>query len=124
MGVDFAKALVEIALRNAAAVGSQRIKVVHGDAREFRFPPGPLVVFLYNPFSAQITRSVMQRLSGHPDTFYVAYVNPLHAEAISSLPGAEIVAKDDWCTIWRFRGGAQANCIEPVATTSSVSGMP
>jgi SAM-dependent methyltransferase len=124
VGVDLAKALVETSLRNAAAVGSKRITVVHGDAREFGFPPGPLVVFLYNPFSAQITRSVMQRLSGHPDTFYVAYVNPLHAEAISSLPGAEIVAKDDWCTIWRFRALVQASSIEPIGTTSSVSGMP
>jgi hypothetical protein len=67
------------------------------------------VVFLYNPFSARIMRSVMQRLASHPDTVYIAYVNPLHADAISSLPGAEIVAKDDWCAIWRFRRNARAD---------------
>jgi len=112
VGVDFAGNLARIAVRNAAKVGSSRISVVHGDVREFDFPAGPLVVFLYNPFSARITRSVMQRLISHPDTVYIAYVNPLHADAISSLPGAEIVAKDDWCTIWRFGAGSQMDRAE------------
>ena len=58
----------------------------------------------------------MQRLSSRPEPFYVAYVNPLHAEAVSSQPGAEIVAKDDWCTIWRFRRGAAATTAQPTAT--------
>jgi SAM-dependent methyltransferase len=105
VGVDFAKNLAEIASGNATIVGSERITVVHGDAREFDFPPGPLVVFLYNPFSASITRGVMQRLISHTEPFYIAYVNPLQAEVISSFPRAEIVAKDDWCTIWRFSRG-------------------
>jgi len=91
--------------------------------REFDFPPGRLAVFLYNPFGAQITRSVMQRLSSQPDTFYVAYVNPLHADAISRFPGAEIVAKDDWCSVWRFCGRGQADYAKPSATISAASGV-
>jgi SAM-dependent methyltransferase len=119
IGVDFSARLARIASRNAAKVGSSRISAVHGDVREFDFPAGPLVVFLYNPFSARITRSVMQRLISHPDTFYVAYVNPLHADAISSLPGAEIVAKDDWCAIWIFRRDARADGVAAGATQSA-----
>jgi SAM-dependent methyltransferase len=115
VGVDFSARLARIAERNAAQTGSSRISVLHGDAREFDFPAGPLVVFLYNPFSARITRSIMQRLAFHPDTFYIAYVNPLHADAISSLPGAEIVAKDDWCAIWRFGAGSQTDRAESSA---------
>jgi SAM-dependent methyltransferase len=105
VGVDFAKNLAEIASENATKVGSKRITVVHGDAREFSFPPGPLVVFLYNPFSAAIMRSVTQRLISHAEPFYIAYVNSLHADVISSRPGAEIIAKDDWCAIWKFSRG-------------------
>ena len=122
VGVDFAKRLVKIASHNAAIVESQRITVIHGDVRDFDLPPGPLVVFLYNPFSERITRGVMQRLNSHPEPFYVAYVNPLYAEAVSSQPGAEIVAKDDWCTIWRFRGGTAATTAQPTATISAASG--
>jgi SAM-dependent methyltransferase len=119
VGLDFAKPLVKIASRNAAIVKSQRITVIHGDARDFDFPPGPLVVFLYNPFSERITRGVMQRLNSHANTVYIAYVNPLHAEAVSSQPGAEIIAKDDWCTIWRFRQRLATTAEQPTATISA-----
>jgi SAM-dependent methyltransferase len=122
VGVDFAKHLVGIAARNAAIVESKRITVSHGEVRGFDFPPGPLVVFLYNPFSERITRGVMQRLTTRPEPFYIAYVNPLHAEAVSSQPGAEIVAKDDWCAIWRFRRGVAADSAQLTATISAESG--
>ncbi|MGD0962786.1 MAG: class I SAM-dependent methyltransferase [Candidatus Acidiferrales bacterium] len=123
VGVDFSADLTRIASRNAEKVGATRITVVHGDVREFDFPAGPLVVLLYNPFSAQITRSVMQRLLSHPGTFYIAYVNPLHGHAVSSLPGAEIVAKDDWCAVWRFGGATPAGCVESGATISRARRM-
>ncbi len=121
MGVDFAKRLAEIASANAAKVGSQRITVLHGDARAFDFPPGPLIVFLYNPFSAQVTHSVMLRLISHADTFYLAYINPLHADAISVVSEAQIVAKDNWCTIWKFSRGAHARRIATRATAALAS---
>ena len=119
VGVEFSAKLARIASRNAAKAGSARIAVVRSDVRAFDFPEGPLVVFLYNPFSVQITRSVIQRLASRPHTSYIAYVNPLHADAISSLPGAAVVAKDDWCTIWRFRGHTQASCTSLDKTPSA-----
>jgi SAM-dependent methyltransferase len=122
VGVDFAKRLVKIALRNAAIVESQRITVIHGDVRGFDFPPRPLVVFLYNPFSEPITRGVMQRLNSHANTVYIAYVNPLHDGTVSSQPGAEIVAKDDWCTVWKLHRGVAADSALPTATISAASG--
>jgi SAM-dependent methyltransferase len=100
-GVEFSRRLAKVAAANAATIGSQRISVVCADARHFQFPPGPLVVFLYNPFSGEIFRSVMQRLASHPGILYIAYVNPLHGELISADPRMRIVASDDWCTIWK-----------------------
>ena len=101
VGVEFSRRLAKIAATNAARIGSQRILVVRSDARQFQFPPDPLVVFLYNPFSGNIFRSVMQRLAQHPNALYLVYVNPLHAELISIDPRMKIVASDDWCTIWK-----------------------
>ena len=57
VGVEFSGQLAKIAAANAAKIGSQRISVLHGDVRVFEFPPVPLVVFLYNPFSGEIFRS-------------------------------------------------------------------
>jgi SAM-dependent methyltransferase len=122
VGVEFSPRLARIAARNAERFGPERITVLRADVRAFRFPEGPLVVFLYNPFSARITRSVMQRLHSHPNTFYVAYVNPLHAGAVSPLRGAKIIAKDDWCAVWRFAGHAQAAPHDPHAVVSAASG--
>lgn len=101
IGVEFSGRLAKIAAANAATIGSQRISVVRDDARHFQFPPGPLMVFLYNPFSGEIFRSVMQRVASHRGLLYIAYVNPLHGELISADPRMKLVASDDWCTIWK-----------------------
>jgi SAM-dependent methyltransferase len=100
-GVEFSGKLAKIAAANAVKIRSRRISVVHADARDFQFPPEPLVVFLYNPFSGDILRSVMKRLGSHPSSLYILYVNPVHGDAISALPQMKFVASDDWCTIWK-----------------------
>ena len=101
VGVEFSRRLSKIAAANAAKIGSRRISVVCADARDFQFPPEPLTVFLYNPFSGDIFRFVMQRLAQHRSDLYIVYVNPLHAELVSADPRMKIVASDDWCTIWK-----------------------
>jgi SAM-dependent methyltransferase len=101
IGVEFSRKLAKIAAANAAKIGSQRISIIHANARSFQFPPEPLVVFLYNPFSGDILRSIMKRLGPHPSSLYILYVNPVHSEAISAQPQMKVVASDDWCTIWK-----------------------
>lgn len=115
IGVEFAKDLAIIASKNAARVGSSRISVVNRDARQFDLPPGPLLIFMYNPFSADILRKVIQRLLCHTKPFYLAYVNPLNADVLSSTGVGDIVASDHWCTIWRFSAGNQAEPRQPKA---------
>jgi hypothetical protein len=47
------------------------------DARDFQFPPGPLVVYLFNPFSESTFAAVLENLRRSieqaPRTVYVAY---------------------------------------------------
>jgi SAM-dependent methyltransferase len=102
VGVEFSRRLARIARANAARTDSRRITVAIQDAREFAFPPGPLVVFLYNPFSGEIVRSVMKKLRLRREIAYVAYVNPMHADVVSSELGIESMATDDWCAIWKL----------------------
>jgi SAM-dependent methyltransferase len=48
VGVEFAEELVAIARRNLRTVDARNALVVHADAADFEFPPGDLVVYLYN----------------------------------------------------------------------------
>ena len=63
VGVEFAKEFVDIAQDNLAKVGARNVTVLHEDAADFEFPPGNLIVYLYNPFSLSVLESVVNRLS-------------------------------------------------------------
>lgn len=67
IGVEFARELAETARCNSQAYRQRSpsagdIKVVFRDATEFEFPPGPLVVYFYNPFSEPIFRKVLDNI--------------------------------------------------------------
>ena len=89
IGVELAQELHEIAEGNIQQFRSRNIrcrcvKSVHQDATEFEFPNQPLVLFLFNPFSAEILRPVVDRLLASLQTeqrrVYVIYHNPQHGE--------------------------------------------
>lgn len=79
IGVEFATELVETARANLKHLGIGA-SVHHCDAAEFDFPAKPLVVFLYNPFGAEVLAKVVERLRGHD--FDIIYYNPQHAEIL------------------------------------------
>ena len=82
-GIELNPALAGIARRNAAkwkaaARAQSPIRVRCGDAVELRFPKGPCVVFLFNPFGASVMRRLLSRIAeafrdrpGHVDLLYV-----------------------------------------------------
>lgn len=55
-----------------------------GDAREFAFPPEPLIIYLFNPFPADVLREVLEGLRTSlrttPRDVYVIYHNLVHEE--------------------------------------------
>jgi SAM-dependent methyltransferase len=68
VGVEVHPTLARIARKNAAvwrAAGRVRapIRMVCRDAVEFRFPAGPCVVFLFNPFGAAVLRKLLLKLA-------------------------------------------------------------
>lgn len=89
IGVELALELHEIAEQNILRFRSRNIRcrdvqAIHQDATEFEFPNQPLVLFLFNPFSAEILRPVVDRLvaslQAEPRQVYVIYHNPQHGE--------------------------------------------
>lgn len=83
IGVEFAVELVEIARVNLAKMGVANAVVEYADAADFLFPNGDVVLYLYNPFSAEVMQTVVAHLrESHPRKLYVIYTVPKAAEVL------------------------------------------
>lgn len=85
VGIDFAEELCHAARSNIEKYISQshtaaRFSVEQVDACAYRFPPEPMVIFLYNPFNeavmARFVSAVEQSLNRAPRIVYVIYSLP------------------------------------------------
>jgi SAM-dependent methyltransferase len=93
VGVELSEELSRIAQRNAArwnrvARPKAKIRVVQGDAANFRWPRTPLLVYLYNPFACTLVAQMAENLatvaasgSGLVD---LLYVNPTCTDTLTS----------------------------------------
>jgi SAM-dependent methyltransferase len=96
LGVELHPTLARIARKNAAAWraagrGLAPMRIVCGDAVEFRFPDGPCVAFLFNPFGAPVLRRLLSRLgksfAGRPVELDILYVNNEHESVLKGQAG-------------------------------------
>ena len=92
VGVELSPELARIGGRNAAIVAARhpertRIAVVHGDATTADLPAGPLVLFMYRPFGADVMARLMARLEAEPTRErYLVYVNPVFGGVLDGSP--------------------------------------
>jgi SAM-dependent methyltransferase len=97
-GVELNPQLARIADRNAAqwkALGRARcaVEIFNQDAAEFRWPPAPLLVFLFNPFGRKVLSKVLHNLkleanrTGKPVD--VLYINPEFRFIADRFPGLQ-----------------------------------
>jgi tRNA G46 methylase TrmB len=84
IGVEIHPILIGIARRNlrvwrAAGQALAPVRLVAGDAVEFVLPPGPCLVFLFNPFEAavieRLLRAWRKRFAGQTAQLDILYVN-------------------------------------------------
>jgi len=82
IGVEFMPELHRAAQKNIASYSSgtqqcRQVEAVCMDARDFQVPLGPLVAYLFNPFSestfAQVLENLRQSIEQEPRLVYVAY---------------------------------------------------
>ena len=99
VGVDISAACVAVARRNLERYGPERIDPARlelgvQEAEDFVFPPGPLVVYLYNPFPGavleHVTANLEASLRAAPRPCAVIYVNP---HALAALAGCELLRR-------------------------------
>jgi SAM-dependent methyltransferase len=90
IGVEADIALYRVAKQNVngwrEGRSDRRLKVVHNDARTFKWPKGNLFVFMYSPFSGRVFQQVAERLAaaaGEPGrAVVIAYSADWEAEAL------------------------------------------
>lgn len=92
VGVELSPALHRVAERNVRQWRSptQRchaIELVRADARELVFPPEDLVVYLFQPFPADVLEGVLENLrrslTERPRAATIAYLNPIFHEQLA-----------------------------------------
>ncbi len=112
VGVELAPALAADCRANVAAFDApwarcRAIDVIEGDAAAYRFPAGPLVVYLFNPFRALVMRKVIDRLAmtyaEAPRSISVIYYMPVHRRHFDHHPHFAVVDEArDW-VVYRLR---------------------
>ncbi len=86
IGVEFARELHDACVSNIQQAfpsvdEANRITAILGDAADFAYPDGPLVVYLYNPFDAPVMAAAAQHAfaswQANPRPIRVVYLNPV-----------------------------------------------
>ncbi len=84
VGVEFAHELASIARQNLANRGLRDAVVHHLDAAEYKFPNASTIAYLYNPFSEQVARRVVENMRESEGKLYVVYKLPKCADVFDS----------------------------------------
>jgi len=96
IGVELNPRLARMARKNvahwkAAGLASAPIKVVCSDAVGFKLPPGPCVVFMFNPFEAPVMRRLVKEwgknIQGREGQLDILYVNDEQKLVLRRQPG-------------------------------------
>jgi SAM-dependent methyltransferase len=97
VGVEISPALLEVAKDNRATyrgeLACRDIRLVRADAAAFTFPRGDLVVYLYNPFRAEVLAPLVDRLAaGRTRDVVLVYHTPIERAVIDAHPAFELIA--------------------------------
>jgi len=90
VGVEVSGALCETARDNAvrwrrrhADLACKDVRIVCKDVSAFRFPPGGLVLYLYNPFGESTLRALVDRIARECDGHVlIMYHTPVHRKLL------------------------------------------
>jgi predicted RNA methylase len=110
IGVEVSPALVEIARENLAAARdplrvARDLRLVRADASTYRFPPGDLVVYLYNPFAAPVLDAVLINLRASDERREVVllYHTPVERDTIDASEAFELLDDLGFGLVYRLR---------------------
>lgn len=100
VGVEFAEELVNIARANLH--NCEQTEILLMDATLYDFPEGNLIIYMYNPFEANIMEKVMARINEAAKTrnIYIIYLQPNCRDMIEKY-GARCISPEGWCMTFK-----------------------
>ncbi len=115
-GVEFAEELHRQARQNISQYNhsSRRcadIEAIHSDVIDYRFPEGNFVLYLFNPFGAEVLTKVMANLAAslaqNPRHVVIAILNPEFASVLDSCPALRLYSQTRRFQIYQNNSGSQ-----------------
>jgi predicted RNA methylase len=103
VGVELHPALLRIARANCRlwrkdGRAKTSMRLMEGDAAQFRFPPGPCLAFLFNPFGGPVMRRFARHIaasfSDRPGELDLLYVNDEQGSVLRLQPGIRRIFHD------------------------------
>jgi predicted RNA methylase len=116
VGVEVQPELDEIARMNVERFhepGQQchSIESICGDAREYEFPPGNIVLYMFNPFPDYVLREVLANLVASarrvPRTIFVLYNAPFEKQEFERIPELRQYFETSQYQLYRVQVGSQ-----------------
>ncbi len=108
VGVEVSGGLYEVARDNLARANRAKrrcndVRVYRDDARIWNYPPGDLVVFLFNPFDSYALDATLASILGRrrPGATWLLYHTPLECAVIESHGGFELIAQERCGMVYR-----------------------
>jgi SAM-dependent methyltransferase len=108
VGVEISPALLEVAKENRAAyrgeLACRDIRLVRADAATFALPRGDLVVYLYNPFRAEVLGPLLDRLAAPRSRDVVLlYHTPVERATVDAHAAFELIGDLGIGLVYRTR---------------------
>jgi SAM-dependent methyltransferase len=125
IGVELSPKLDRVAKANIERYAEAKGGLIHrppvtsmrGDATEFPWPPGPLIVYMWNAFTRPVMERVLENLRAslkkQPRELYLVYIHPELESMIAGLPWLvrrwrdEFPMSDEDYEAWAFPNRAE-----------------
>jgi hypothetical protein len=114
IGVELSPELDRIARANVLTYAPARsdVRSIQADVAEFAWPPGPLVIYMWNSFTGPVMERVLKNLEasvcGHQRELYLIYIHPELEAMLDRLPwleklwSAEFTMNEEDYSAWAF----------------------
>lgn len=116
VGVELSHELEQVAQANLRVVRGlplrcHRLDSLLGDAADYRFPDGPLVIYLNNPFGepilARVVRNIEDSLARSPRPLVIVYYHPKLRDVFDRSDALRVLSVGDEVVVYASR------CVDP-----------
>jgi SAM-dependent methyltransferase len=133
IGVELSPELDRIARANIARYTARRphppVVSILGDAAEFEWPPGPLIVYMWNAFTRPVMEQVFENLQAwfarDPQELYLVYMHPELESTVSEhtwltrLWREEFTMSEEDYSAWAFPTRAEVCAVYSTKVTKT-----